>query len=283
MGRRIIGIIDEEWGVTMSFHKKGETVLITGASEGIGYGLGRLFAMNGYDLVLVDSEPSQLRKIADEWKKQYQNSITCISENLSGTYAAENIYSELERNHLRIDILINHASFDLYGSFMETDLFAEMEMIQVHIRTMTSLTKLIVRDMAARRKGRVLNVASTVAFQPRPTMTVFHATNAFILAFSEALSNEMKEYGIRVSTVCAGPSLAKTHWKTKGETGKIFSEVPMSPQNIAEISFREFMDDKPVIIPGMKNRILARSVRLLPRKIVTRVVKKMDEDRSSHS
>lgn len=265
--------------------KKGETVLITSATSGIGYGLARLFAMNGYDLVLIDSNLSKLDEISSRWMEQYGVHIEIFAQNLSSPEAAEQIYHWTIQQKTPIHLMVNYADFQLSGSFLETELRQELEMIQVHISTFTALTKLFVKQMVERRKGRILQVASTIAFQPRPKLAVFHATNAFILAFGEALDNEMKDYGVKVSTLCAGPELSQVKWSSRGEIPTWLSEVPMSAQNIAEFAFRQFLDDqdKPLIIPGMKNRILARSVQFLPRKMVTKVVRKMDEDLGEQS
>ncbi|MDQ0416150.1 short-subunit dehydrogenase [Croceifilum oryzae] len=259
--------------------KKGETVLITYATSGIGYELGRLFAMNGYDLILVDADSSDLKKTSSEWMKKYKVHIETFSQNLSNPDAAEHIYEWTMERQIPIHFMINYADFQLSGSFLETELAQELEMIQVHIATFTAITKLFIKQMAERRKGRILQVASTAAFQPRPKLAVFHATNAFILAFGQALDNEMKDYGVRVNTLCAGPELSQVKWSAREEVPTWLSEVPMSAQNIAEFAFRRFLDeqDKPLIIPGMKNRLLARSVQFMPRKMVTKVVKKMDE------
>lgn len=265
--------------------KKEETVLITSAASGIGYGLGRLFAMNGFDLVLVDSDQSKLDEISLKWMKQYKVQIKCFAQNLSSPEAAEQIYQWTIQQQIPIHLMVNYADFQLSGSFLETELTQELEMIQVHISTFTVLTKLFVKQMVERRQGRILQIASTIAFQPRPKLAVFHATNAYILAFGEALDNEMKDYGVKVSTLCAGPELSQVKWSSRGEVPAWLSEVPMSAQNIAEFAFRQFLDDqdKPLIIPGVKNRLLARSVQFLPRKMVTKVVRKMDEDQRDGS
>ncbi|SDY16849.1 hypothetical protein SAMN05444416_102188 [Thermoactinomyces sp. DSM 45892] len=262
--------------------KKRETVLITCATSGIGYELGRLFAMNGYDLVLVDTDSSELKRTSSEWMKKYKVHIETFSQNLSSPDAAKQIYEWTMERQKPIHLMINYADFQLSGSFLETELAQELEMIQVHIATFTAITKLFIKQMAGRRYGRILQVASTAAFQPRPRLAVFHATNAFILAFGQALDNEMKDYGVRVNTLCAGPELSQVKWSAREEVPTWLSEVPMSAQNIAEFAFRRFLDeqDKPLIIPGVKNRLLARSVQFMPRKMVTKVVKKMDEGKS---
>src|SRR5258708_18123706 len=164
---------------------RGKTALITGASSGIGYELTRLFAHDGYNLVLVARNQKQLTQMADELKEKYSVSIKVIAKDLSAASAPEEIFTELQQESRGIDALVNNAGFAAYGLFAETDLEPELQMLQVNIVTLTHLTKLFLPGMLNNRTGKILNLASTAAFQPGPLMAVSYATKAYSLPFSK--------------------------------------------------------------------------------------------------
>src|SRR3954447_6416423 len=180
-----------------------ETALITGASSGIGLDLARLFAKDGCDVVLVARSEGKLRELAAELERDCGVTAHVIALDLARPNAAEALVQRLPAD---VDVLVNNAGFGVAGPFVETDLAKELEMIQVNIVALTQLTKLLLPKMVARRRGRVLNVASTAAFQPGPLMAVYYATKAYVLSFSEAIADELRDSGVTVTALCPGPT-----------------------------------------------------------------------------
>ncbi|HEX6554308.1 MAG TPA: SDR family oxidoreductase [Ktedonobacteraceae bacterium] len=254
-----------------------KNALITGASSGIGYELTRLFAHDGYNLVLVARNQKQLMQIADEFKETYSVSAKVISKDLTAASAPEEIFTELQQESIGIDALVNNAGFATYGLFSETDLDAELQLMQVNMVTLTHLTKLFLPGMLNKRTGKILNLASTAAFQPGPLMAVYYATKAYVLSFSEALANELHGTGVSVTALCPGPTESGFQKKANMEDSKLFSGKIMDAQTVARIGYRGLMTNKTVVIPGLRNKILVETVRFSPRKMVTRVVRNMQE------
>jgi short-subunit dehydrogenase len=256
---------------------RGKTALITGASSGIGDELTRLFARDGYNLVLVARNQKQLMQMADELKEKYGVSVKVISKDLSAATAPEEIFTELQQESIGIDALVNNAGFAAYGLFSETDLDAELQLMQVNMITLTHLTKLFLPGMLNKRTGKILNLASTAAFQPGPLTAVYSATKAYVLSFSEALANELHGTGVSVTALCPGPTESGFQKKANMEDSKLFSGKIMDAQTVARIGYRGLMTNKTVVIPGLRNKILVEIVRFSPRKMVTRVVRNMQE------
>src|SRR6185436_6905763 len=181
-----------------------DLALVTGASSGIGADLARELAQGGHDLVLVARGEDKLKALAAELEKAHSIRARVISADLAQPDAAVQLVKQL--GGTPIDVLINNAGYALYGRFAETDAADELRMIQVNIVALTQLAKLLLPGMLARKKGRILNVASTAAFQPGPLMAVYYATKAYVLSFSEALANELQGTGVGVTALCPGPT-----------------------------------------------------------------------------
>ncbi|MDG4656754.1 SDR family oxidoreductase [Ectobacillus antri] len=256
---------------------KHETVLITGASGGIGKELAYLFAKGGYHLVLIARDESRLQNIANELQNKYGTQATIIAKDLSNQDAVSEAYKELQEKHVQVDYLVNNAGFGLFGEFAKTDLDKELNMIDLNIKTLTHLTKLLLPGMMQRNKGGILNVASTAAFQPGPLMAVYYATKAYVLSFTEALENELKDTNIKVTALCPGPT--QTEFSNRADLGasKLFKSGVMDVKQVAAIAYKEFQSGKTIVIPGLKNRILAGSIRFMPRKLVTAIVRRVQE------
>lgn len=251
-----------------------QTVLITGATSGIGYELAHIFAENGYNLVLVARRADRLEKIKMEFEKNFGVSVINIVNDLSYPTATEKIAEEIKKQNIDIDILINNAGIGVYGNFSHTEREKELNMIKLNITALTDLTKLLLGDMIKRRYGKILNVASTAAFQPGPKMAVYFASKAYVLSFSEALREEVKQYGITVSCLCPGST--KTEFQkqaaTEGILGSLREEVMMDAKTVARIAYNGLRKGKAIIIPGYKNKMLIILERFLPRSIVRRIV-----------
>lgn len=256
------------------------TALVTGASGGIGEELARLFAADGHDLVLVARSRDKLARLAAELEDAHGVSARVVASDLSRADSPREIFEELSGAGVAVDALVNNAGFGSYGLFAETDLEQELELLQVNVAALTHLTKLFLPAMLGRRRGYVLNVASTAAFQPGPLMAVYYASKAYVLSFSEALSNECEGTGVRVSALCPGPT--ETGFVAAAGMGdsKLFDRGAMSARAVAEAGYRGLLDGRRVVIPGLRNNLLARSIGLFPRGLVTKVVRGIQEKRS---
>lgn len=251
--------------------------LITGASDGIGYELAKCFAREGHDLILAARNEEKLKSVAAEIAATYGVRVSHIVQDLSAPEAARQLFDEVRKRGVAFDYLVNNAGAGTYGLFAETDLERELRMMQLNMNSVTALTKLVLPDMLKRRKGGILNVASTAAFQPGPLMAVYYATKAYVLSFSEALANELKGSGVTVSVLCPGPTRSGFQRSAGMESSKLFRRGVMNATDVAEIAYRQFMRGKTTIIPGLRNKIFSLSVRLGPRKLVPMIVRLLQE------
>ncbi len=258
-----------------------QNALITGASSGIGYELAKLFAHDGYNLVLVARNEQKLNQIANEWKQKYCIAVKVIAKDLSMSTSPEEIFAQLQQEAIKVDVLVNNAGFASYGLFHETNVTDELQMMQVNVVCLTHLTKLFLKDMVKQGSGKILNVASTAAFQPGPLMAVYYATKAYVLSFSEAIANELEGTGVTVTALCPGPTESGFQQRAAMEDSKLVSgQKIMDAETVAKIGYRALLEGKTVVIPGLKNKLLAESVRFTPRKIVTKLVRTMQESKS---
>lgn len=240
------------------------TVLITGTTSGIGYELSKVFAAHGYNLVLVSRNDEKLKKQKAELEKKYQVGIYTISKNLADSQAPPEIVAELEKKGVHIDILINNAGFNEAGFFSETDLEAELNMIKVHIMALTHLTKLLLPGMINHKYGKIINLGSTGSFTPCPLDAVYGAAKAYILSFSSALRAELAGTGVSVSTLCPGATRTEFAQKAKMENTLLFRYFVMEPSTVARVAYKAIMKGKKIIIPGFYNKLLVKSVPIIP-------------------
>jgi short-subunit dehydrogenase len=183
-----------------------KTALITGASTGIGFEFAKLFAADGYNLVLIARDEQKLREIAGSLPSKFNISVKIYPKDLSVTGDIEKLVRQIREDVGTIEVLVNNAGFGLSGAFVDTDLARELEMIQLNVVSLVIFTKLWAKEMVQRKGGKILNVASTAAFQPGPLMAIYYATKAFVLSFSEALAEELKERGVTITALCPGPT-----------------------------------------------------------------------------
>jgi len=253
-----------------------KTALITGASSGIGLELARLFATDGWNVVLVARSEAKLRELA----ASLGVTATVIVADLAEAGAPQRIADELRAKSIHIDALVNNAGLGLAGAFVETDLRKELEMIQVNVVALTHLTKLLLPAMVARRSGRILNVASTAAFQPGPLMAVYYATKAYVLSFSEAIADELRDSGVTVTTLCPGPTATGFAGVAGMDQTRLFTLMkPMSSAEVAKKGYEAMKRGRRVVVTGMMNRLLVQSIRISPRRMVTMIVRKLQESR----
>ena len=256
------------------------TALVTGASGGIGEELARLFAADGHDLVLVARSRDKLARLAEELAGRHGVAARVLAADLARPETPREIFDGLQGEGVPVDALVNNAGFGSYGLFAETDLKKELELLQVNVVALTHLTKLFLGGMLGRRRGYVMNVASTAAFQPGPLMAVYYASKAYVLSFSEALANECEGTGVRVSALCPGPTETGFVAAAGMQQSKLFERGAMTAREVAEAGYRGMLAGKAVVIPGFRNALLARAVGLAPRRLVTKAVRGIQERRN---
>lgn len=254
------------------------TALITGASNGIGLELAKVHASKGGNLVLVARNKAKLDELKAELERQYKITVYTIGKDLSLPLAAQEVYDEIKSQQIQIDYLVNNAGFGDFGMFVETEWNKELQMINLNITTLTHFTKLYVRDMVKRGSGKILNVASTAAFQSGPTMAVYYATKAYVLSFSEALDNEVSNKGVSVTTLCPGPTESGFQAAAAMEESNLVKGKKLpSSREVAEYGYASMMKGKTVAIHGMMNYLMANSVRFLPRALVVKVTRMIQD------
>ncbi|HOZ52079.1 MAG TPA: SDR family oxidoreductase [Chitinophagaceae bacterium] len=254
------------------------TALITGASNGIGLELARVHASKGGDLVLVARNQSKLNELKIELENQFKIKVYTIVKDLSVNNSAQEVYDETMNAKIQIDFLINNAGFGDFGMFVETDWNKELQMINLNITTLTQFTKLYLKDMVKRRIGRIMNVASTAAFQSGPTMAVYYATKAYVLSFSEAVNNEVSDQGVTITTLCPGATESGFQAAAAMEESNLVKgrKLPTSKE-VAEYGYAAMMKGKTIAIHGLLNWIMANSVRFTPRALVVKPTRKIQD------
>jgi len=247
--------------------------LITGSSGGIGLELARIFAREGYRLVLVARNQKRLEEIAQELRPA-ETQVLAIDLSLPG--APEEIHGKVPA----VDVLVNNAGFGVFGKFADKALTEELNMMQLNMTTLVALTRLYLPAMIAAGNGKIMNVASTAAFQPGPLMAIYFATKAFVLSFSEAIANELEGTGVTVSALCPGPTESDFQERAKMQnSGLVKGRKMMSARTVAEAGYRGLMAGKTIVIPGLGNKLMTQSLRLSPRSLVTKMVRLMQEEK----
>lgn len=250
-----------------------ETVLITGASSGIGLELGKLFASAGNDLILVARSETKLNELSQQLIEEHSVHVEVIIADLAEVDAAEKLFAETERRKLIVDVLVNNAGFGELGRFVEIPIERQINMVRLNVETLVHLSRLYLPEMVKRKSGGILNVGSTAAFQPGPHMAVYYATKAFVLSFSEALHEEMLESGIAVTCLCPGPTSTGFGKDSGMENLKIFKGGVMDAAVVAKAGYQAFRQRKAIVIPGFKNKFGAFLTRLFPRFLIRKLVK----------
>jgi hypothetical protein len=237
-------------------------VLITGASQGIGYEFTKLFAADGYPLVLVARDEARLKQIADDLSARHGIKIKVLPGDLSLPAAADEIFVKLQRAQIRVGILVNNAGFGFQGAFVDLDLQKQSDLVQVNITALAQLTHLFVKPMLARREGRILNVASTAAFMPGPFMAMYYASKAFVHSFSQALAEELAGSGVSVTTVC--PGLTRSQFQARAGLKRTEGFPMMEADQVARIGYRGLMRGKRLVVTGWINRLVVAISGVLP-------------------
>lgn len=254
----------------------GQTVLITGASGGIGLELARLFAKDGYNLVLVARSAEALSGLAAQLAKEFAVRLDTIPADLSQIAAGAELVNTLDARGHKIDVLVNNAGYGLAGAFPGHDLAGQLNMIDLNIRTLVGLTGLLIPQMLKAGHGGILNVASIGAFQPAPFMAVYCATKAFVLSFTEALWEETRGTGVTVTCFCPGPTATGFAGRAQAASQRIFQGGGvMTARRAAKIGYRAFLAQKRLKIAGFTNALQIFGVRFSPRWVVLKVARWM--------
>ncbi len=255
--------------------KHTETVLITGASGGLGKEFAQIFAQNGYNLVLVARSEAKLHTIANNLEDTYKIKVTVLVQDLSVPNSAAKIYAEVQNRGISIDVLVNNAGFGHMGAFVNEKPSTLTAMLNLNVTTLTETTALFLPEMIERNKGKILNVASTAAFQSLPNFGVYAASKAYVLNFTEALHYELKDTNIAVTALCPGPAVTGFAKRANAETSSLFKNA-MDAKTVVKIGYQSLMKNKMSVIVGFKNKFMAYFVRLIPsRRLLVNIVGKM--------
>jgi short-subunit dehydrogenase len=244
----------------------------------LGFELALLLAKDNYDLFLVDVDAEKLQQAKEEITALYPSEIQLLHKDLSQQNVSEEIFQALDGR--TIDVLINNAGFGIFGSFNDTDWERDAAMLNLHVMTTTHLTKLVLKGMVARGRGKILNMSSLAAFQPGPLMSLYYASKAYILSFSEAIANELKGTGVTVTCLCPGQT--KTCFQEVVSNGSKASENKIKfniacPKEVAEYGYEAMQKGKVVAVPGNFNKILSKLPRFVPRRTATAIIRKIQE------
>lgn len=258
------------------------TTLITGASSGIGYELSKLFAAAGDDIVLVARSENKLREVADELQSSYGITATVIPADLATADAVDRLCDDLEKRQISIDTLVNNAGFGALGKFAELSIDRQTDMVNVNVVAPTRLTRRLVSGMIQRNRGGILNVGSIAGYQAGPNMSVYYATKAYILSFTEGLREELSGTGLHIT--CLAPGATETGFGKDSGMDKLemFSSQAMTAEAVAQAGYAGYRNNEDVVIPGWKNRLMVTGTAFLPRFATRKMVGKMQPVESDH-
>jgi uncharacterized protein len=257
---------------------EGQTALVTGASAGIGVDLAECFAKDGYDLIITARTESALREVAERLSKSHGVTVTPITGDLGAIGGGAKLSAEIAHRGLAVDVLVNNAGFGHAGGFAVEPLEPQLGMIDLNVRALTELTHIYWKAMLERKRGGVLNVASTAAFQPGPLMAVYYASKAFVLSFSEALWEEANGTGLHVSCLCPGPTASK--FRERAGTGRTKlgkTSVVMPSMPVAKMGYDAFQRNRRVVVTGLRNQLTVGLGKMLPRDRVLKIVRNLQE------
>ncbi len=251
-----------------------KTVLITGASSGIGLELAKIFAREGYQLVIIARREERLVELKHELEEKYNVQVTCFVCDLIEFDAANKIFQFVRDKNIRVDILVNNAGFGLGGEFAVADLTRLTEMVQVNITALMQLTRLFLPGMIERKSGKILNVGSVAGFLPGPLHAIYFATKSFVISFSEAIAYELKDKNVTVTVLCPGP--VKTEFQKVAYKEKAFTtdqrKIPTAKET-AEFGYRALMQGTGIAVPNVYNKCVLFLLKILPRSVVLNLVR----------
>lgn len=250
-----------------------KTALITGASGGLGLSFVNLFAKDGYDLVLVARNGNRLEEIKKEIEEKYNIKATVVAKDLCTPDGAQQVYDATKQAKIKIDVLVNNAGFGDFGEFYKSDINKQTRMIDLNCTALMQLCHLYLPDMIEQKSGNILNVDSIAAFQAGPLMSVYYATKAFVLSFSQALTRELKGTGVKVTALCPGP--IRTNFDNAADLGQsgLFKNLKVwDPDDVASFGYKKMKKGKSLCVCGFVNKLIVFANRLAPRCLVRNLV-----------
>ena len=253
--------------------------IVTGASAGIGIPLARMVAADGYRPVLVARRADRMEELAAELASSHGVKPIIVPLDLSRPDAPERLLEALG-DRAPVEILMNNAGLGAWGPFAETTIEGATTILRVNVEALTRLTRLFVDGMRERGRGYILNVASTAAFLPGPDMAVYYASKAYVLSFTEALSQELRGSGVKVTALCPGPTRTEFHDVAEMSGSRLMGKLWwMSADQVAEVGYRALRAGRPVVVPGFINKAMTFAPRLIPRSLTTRLVARVQSRR----
>lgn len=259
----------------MATTTSGRYALITGATSGIGYELAKLFAADGYNLIIVARTEEELQQKAAEFSQQYGISVVPIAKDLFQPQAAFELYDTVKQKNITVNVLVNDAGQGQFGLFVEQDIHRLLDLIQLNTASLTALTHLFLKDMVARNEGKVLNLASIASQLPGPWQAVYHATKAYVLSLTEALVSELKESAVTVTALQPGATDTDFFNKADMQDSKILDSKLSDPARVAKDGYEALMSGDDKIVSGLKNKIMVGMSNVLPESTVADQMNKM--------
>jgi len=257
--------------------------LITGATVGIGYELAKLFAKDGYNLILVARTEEDLRNRANEFSQQYGVQVVTIAKDLFQPDAAMQLYEEVKGKGLEVNVLVNDAGQGQYGLFVEQDLSRLHEIIQLNVVSLTTLTHAFLKDMVVRNEGKILQLASIASQLPGPWQAVYHATKAYVLSLTEALIVELKDTGVTLTALQPGATDTDFFNKADMQDSKILDSKLSDPAEVAKDGFNALMKGDDKIVSGLKNKVMVGMSNVMPESMVAEQMNKMQQPKTESS
>jgi len=254
--------------------------LITGASMGIGYELAKLFAQDGYNLILVARSQQDLDRLAQDFSQQFVIEAIGLAKDLFEPEAASELYNEVKSKGLTVDVLVNDAGQGQYGLFVEQDIQRLLSIIQLNIASLTVLTQLFLKDMVARNEGKILQLASIASETPGPYQAVYHATKAYVLSLTEALISEVKDTNVTITALQPGATDTDFFNKAEMQDSKIIDTKLSDPAAVARDGYNALMKGDDKIVSGLKNKVMVGMSNVMPESMVANQMNKMQEPKS---
>ncbi len=251
--------------------------LITGASTGIGRQYAWLCAEQGYDVVLVARSEPKLQALAADIHEKTGQQAYVFARDLARPTGPQELFNDIVCTKIPVDVVINNAGFGAVGKFWELDAAEQMEMVQLNVNALTMLSRYFLPRMIEQKRGMILNVASTAAFQPGPLMAVYFASKSFVVSFSEALHNEAREFGVKVTCLCPGPTTTEFDKRAKMNPKFFAKGNVMDAKTVAQIGWDAMKAGKPLVIAGRKNAALAFMTRFVPMHFSAAMARKFQE------
>lgn len=259
-----------------------KTVLITGASSGIGKALAHEFASDDYDIIAVAQHKDKLDSLVQEIKSMHGREVMTVQKDLAQDKAAQEVYDEVKKFNRTINVLVNDAGVGQHGKFVDIPVEKDYELIHLNVITTTHMTKLFLKDMVERDEGKILNLGSVAGFQPGPLMAVYHATKSFIISLSEAIATELEDMNSKVSVTCLCPGPTDTNFFSRAdmENTRVYQnkdKLMMEPKEVAKGAYKALMDGDRVHIPGTSNKVTTFIRRVMPKSTQSKLQKKYYE------